>query len=561
MRSALAAIEDWMRKALRYWHTLRYLKSEQIAYQVMRRVWRPRPPRGPVPFRRTPKGQWHRPIAGPASFAPPDLFTLLGETGRLNEIGWEGPERSLLWRYNQHYFADLLAMDAGQRVKAHAKLIEDWIAANPPAMGAGWHAYPTSLRIVAWIKWAQAGNILPASAQRSLADQARWLSCSLERHLLGNHLFANAKALIFAGLWFQGPEASHWRDIGLQVLRREFPEQILPDGGHFELSPMYHILATEDVLDLINMARCFAPDLGARGNEALAAWEARVPDMLDWMMSMRHPDGEIAFFNDAAIGIAPTPDQVNAYAIRLGFARGFEPKPGIVHLQESGYARAAAGPAVLLADMAAVGPDYLPGHAHADTLSFELSLYGRRVICNSGTSVYGSGAERLRQRGTAAHSTVLLDGENSSEVWGGFRVARRARVHGARSSANDNHLCLEAFHDGYTRLAGRPRHHRRWLLRKTGLTVTDCIDGRGYHNAEVLFPLAPGWTPNLVSCDTLSLTEPGGAKLFLIVSKGNIELRRFSYHPRFGSSVPNWLATINVREPLPIMIETNLIWE
>jgi uncharacterized heparinase superfamily protein len=69
------------------------------------------------------------------------------------------------------------------------------------------------------------------------------------------------------------------------------------------------------------------------------------------------------------------------------------------------------GPAVALLDVAPIGPDYLPGHAPADTLSFELSVFGQRLLVNSGTSCYGASLERLRQRATAAHNTVVVDGE------------------------------------------------------------------------------------------------------------------------------------------------------
>jgi uncharacterized heparinase superfamily protein len=57
------------------------------------------------------------------------------------------------------------------------------------------------------------------------------------------------------------------------------------------------------------------------------------------------------------------------------------------------------GEAVAFLDVAEVGPDYLPGHAHADSLSFELSLFGQRVVVNSGTSQYGLGAERCASAG------------------------------------------------------------------------------------------------------------------------------------------------------------------
>ena len=172
---------------------------------------------------------------------------------------------------------------------------------------------------------------------------------------------------------------------------------------------------------------------------------------------MCHPDGEISFFNDSAIGIAPSPAQLDAYAQRLGYGIIPPTADGCTLLPESGFVRMQKGPAVVIADVGSVGPDYLPGHAHADTLSFELSLYGSRVLVNAGISEYGTSDERLRQRGTAAHNTVVVLGENSSEVWGGFRVARRAHAFGYRASEHVDQLVVTCSHDGYRRL----KHHRR----------------------------------------------------------------------------------------------------
>src|SRR6185436_7069489 len=103
---------------------------------------------------------------------------------------------------------------------------------------------------------------------------------------------------------------------------------------------------------------------------------------------------------------------------------GLPCQDGIAQLEPSGYVRIQRDPVLVIFDAAPVGPDYLPGHAHADTLSFELSWGDRRVITNSGTSTYSVGPRRAWERSTAAHNTVEIDDENSSEVWGGFRVAR-----------------------------------------------------------------------------------------------------------------------------------------
>jgi uncharacterized heparinase superfamily protein len=119
--------------------------------------------------------------------------------------------------------------------------------------------------------------------------------------------------------------------------------------------------------------------------------------------------------------------ELDAYAQRLGLFSGVSPRDGVTHLSESGYVRFQKEDVVALLDVAPLGPDYLPGHGHADTLSFEMSLNGRRVLVDTGTSRYDECPGRLFQRGTAAHNTVVVDDADSSEVWGSFRVAHRAR--------------------------------------------------------------------------------------------------------------------------------------
>ena len=134
--------------------------------------------------------------------------------------------------------------------------------------------------------------------------------------------------------------------------------------------------------------------------------------MLIWLKFMSHPDEKISFFNDSATNIAPENSQIFDYAERLGLQ--FCQKSDNIILPDSGYFRLENSKAVVIGDVGRIGPDYLPSHAHADTLSFEFSLFGQRLIVNSGTSEYGFGTERLRQRGTFAHSTLSINGVNSS---------------------------------------------------------------------------------------------------------------------------------------------------
>lgn len=515
-----------------YWETLRHLRPVQFYGRIWLRIVNSKADSRPAPAQRKNKGSWVQPARREQSQIGPDEFFLLNEVHSLSQHSWDDPALAKLWRYNLHYFDDLNAKGSTTRVEWHKALIARWIVENSPTKGSGWEPYPTSLRIVNWIKWALVGNSLTPDMVHSLAIQVRWLTQRLEYHLLGNHLFTNAKALVFAGCFFEGPEAAAWLHKGMRILAREVPEQILSDGGHFELSPMYHALALEDMLDLVNVIR-------STGLPMPKLWDEKIVTMRDWLASMCHPDGEIAFFNDAAMGIAPSPDELEHYAIRLGLAPKGALPAGCTWQNDSGYIRIQQGCVVALLDVAKIGPDYLPGHAHADTLSFELSVAGQRTIVNSGTSVYGDGLERLRQRGTAAHNTVVVDAENSSEVWSAFRVARRARPKPPLIEKNEQGWDVSCAHDGYRRLVGKPVHHRAWKFKVGSLIVSDRIEGSDSH-AEAMFHFHPDLSLSLLEdgCSG-NLAMDGNVLLRWRIHKGTARLERSTWHPEFGISHPS----------------------
>lgn len=517
-----------MRPAL-YWHTLRHLKPVQLWGRIVHSVRHPLPDGAPPPPLRTPRGPWVAPPPRPPTQLDGRRFRFLNvEREVASAADWNHPGWEKLWLYNLHYFDDLAAV--GFRDTA-----ERWIAENPPADGNGWEPYPLSLRIVNWIKWSLAGGELSAPMRHSLAIQCRQLAQRIEWHLLGNHLFANAKALVFAGCFFEGDQARHWLARGLAILERERAEQILADGAHFELSPMYHAIILEDMLDLVNLARACP---GAFQPEPFAECAAL---MLGWLARVTHPDGDIAFFNDAALGIASRPADIEAYGARLGIAEVAAAAGGAAN-----YLRLQSGAACVLLDVAPVGPDYIPGHAHADTLSFELSLGDERVIVNSGTSTYAPSSERLRQRSTAAHSTLEIDGENSSEVWGSFRVARRARPFAlsvsretSASGGVESEACrVSCAHDGYRRLSGRPVHRREWRLAAGTLTVTDSVDGR-FSRAIARFHFHPDCALLEHDGNGGVLRTGRGGMVRWSIEGGHGRVVETTYHPRFGVVLPN----------------------
>lgn len=521
----------------RLWRTVRWLKVRQIVGRVRFRLQRPMLDLRPAPARRPAAGTWQLPARREASMQGAGAMHFLGVTRDLDRWGWDSPELPLLWRYNQHYFDDLNAQGAPARLDWHRSLLRRWLAENPPGRGTAWAPYPLSLRLVNWCKWFLGGQAPEAAWLDSLAAQARWLMQRLEWHLLGNHLFINAKALVFAGLFFEGPEAERWLGCGLAILEQELPEQFLDDGGQFERSPMYHALAVEDLLDLVQVIEHLAPGQ-APVRRLLPELRTRASKALWWMRCMAHGDRSLVRFNDTAEGIAPCAAELERVAQCLQIEAPQPPASGAVHLAATGYARLARGPALLFLDVARIGPDYLPGHAHADTLSFELSLCGQPILINRGTSEYGTGPRRMVERGTAAHNTVQCGAHDSSEVWSGFRVGRRARPRDVEVRDDG----VQAAHDGYLHLPGKPLHRRRWQLSSKGLQVDDTVEplagSTTLERAVARFHLHPGLQLQPSGPKRWQVLRGADCLVTVEVTQGQADIERWEQALRFGELAP-----------------------
>ncbi|TCB73701.1 heparinase II/III family protein [Acinetobacter sp. ANC 4177] len=527
-------------KILKLINTVKYLKFIQIYYRLYYLFLKPSVKQTVFKTQlRYAAQNWENAIPKPISMLSPTQFLFLNYPGQLNTAeDWNSNQQEKLWLYNLHYFDDLNAENASDRVEWHKNTIQKWIDQNPYAKGNGWEPYPNSLRIVNWVKWSLQGHQFTEQQLQSLVLQAEHLSKTVEWHILANHLFANAKALIFAGLFFDTIESKKWLAQGLKIYHQEIDEQVLADGANFELTPMYHAIFLEDLLDLYQLiTRCYA-QTGLIDVEHL---KTKIIKMLDWLKYMSHPDGEISFFNDATFGIASTYENLKIYAEKLNiFVPVSESQDR--YLKQSGYIVVEKPSYKFIMDVAEVGPSYQPGHAHADTLSFELSILGSRFIVNSGISQYGLGSERLHQRSTAAHNTIEIDQQNSSEIWSGFRVARRV-------SPKLDHINFELgqiteFSASYKSLE-HVVHRRAVRFVDDQIILKDDLHGQ-FNSAVSYFYFHPDVTINKAQdnsyvCDLMGHTIE-------IQLKGDIEANLLNsfWHPEFGKSVPNNCLKINL---------------
>lgn len=545
-------------KLQRTWHTLRYLRARQMLYYVWRRGIGPRPA-PPTHAEAKPRvltvdfGLFHN----DATASSHHTFTFLNQTRRFTAgaIPWAPQDVNRLWRYNLHYFDFLL--DAERPLADKCALLDDWIAANPPGTEPAWEPYTASLRIVNWCKffWSLPREQVREAWLASLHRQMSWLERNLEFHILANHLLTNIKAMLFAGVFFEGEAATRWRRRGERLLAEQLQEQTLTDGGHYERSPQYHCILLDDYLDLLQLGVRDAP-LSDRTITTLRTTAAAATIFLQ---KIRTPDNDIPLFNDSASDIATRPDDIVARATQLGVpvAVADHDSPRLIDLPHSGLFGYSTDTDYLLMDCGDIGPAWQPGHTHCDFLSFVLMVRGQWLIVDSGVCEYEPGELRRYVRSTAAHNVIEIEGADQSEVWGEFRVARRAqRLHAKLTRPSADNIVIDGAFRGFPALGGI-EHQRRLHLHTNAAGniaaahVEDSVSGSGARHCVSRLHLHPALRARTDDSGfVIHLSDKPFAR---VTTNGfdHIKVTKGHYCPHFGVVLENDVLEMHSQADLP----------
>jgi hypothetical protein len=449
----------------------------------------------------------------------------------------------VIWELNRHQW--LIILGQAYRVtrderyaEVFATVIRGWQRANPPALGINWSSsLEIALRLIAWC-WAlflfRDARALSAELFTEVLGGIDAHASHVERYLSryfspNTHLTGEALGLCYAGLVF--PElrrAARWRALGAEILVAESKRQVLADGVHFELSTCYHRYTAEIYLHhLLLAARNQAPVPGEVAE--------RLGRLLDVLLALRHPDGTMPQMGDADGGfILPlarrTPGDLRGLFATAAVlfrrpdyawaAEGPAPEtlwllgPSGISAFEALVARPPAGsPSRLFADggyvvmrsgwgrrahqlIFDVGPLGCPvsaGHGHADLLSIQCAVFGETYLVDPGTYVYTAGSEwRDFFRGTAAHSTVIVDGLGQATPWGPFGWRSRPAARLRRWFSAGTIEIAEAEHAAYARLSDPVTHRRRvlWVKPRYWVVIDDLL-GAGEHAITLRFQFAP----------------------------------------------------------------------
>lgn len=452
-------MKDGIKALNRLAHTIRYLKPVQIAYQLRSRCLPHRSLQINQEGSLTVKRLFFSPVNAVAGNIKKEgeqiRVTYLNQTVSFNEkVDWSYSGYGKLWNYHLQY-ADFLRQDDLATV-FKTELITD-LYRSIISVKTALEPYPASLRIMNVIRFLclETPDSHDADSLISfLNSELEFLLNRLEYNLLGNHLLENAFALLMGGHFFSKPSLYQRAEA---ILRREMDEQILDDGAHFERSPMYHKIILFRVLEAMQ----YLP----KKSDIHLLLKKKAEQMTSWLQEIAFSDGTLPHFNDSTEDIALETVILTRIAQELNI-RSTED----IRLNESGFRKLASKPFELIADLEGISPAYQPGHAHADSLSFQLYVSGRPLFTDPGITTYETSELRDRERSTYMHNTVTVDGLNTADVWGGFRIGYRPEVR----ILTDEIDKLEAILNSVKPL--KYSHRRVFSVEESQLLIEDFLD-------------------------------------------------------------------------------------
>jgi len=537
----------------------------------------------PVSGRRAPLVHWSR-------IAPLDR-TLVGD----HKVVWELNRHQWIVRLGQAY---RLTGDL-RYARAFAANIRQWMDANPRGIGINWaSSLEVALRLISWCWSLHLFRESPVLSPDLLAEMLEGIwahAAHIERYLShyfspNTHLTGEALGLFYAGLLFPDlPRSARWRTLGSRILVDQSERQIHPDGVYFEQSTGYARYTLEIYLHFLI--------LGARNAWPIPpAVSERVGRMLDFLLAVRFPDGSMPQIGDADSGsLVPLARRsqddfrgvfATAAALfgRADFAwaagaatpeilwllgpeglRAFDavrPAPPASTpsrlFADGGYVVTRSGwepdGHQLIFDVGPLGCRVSGGHGHADLLSVQCAVFGQPYLVDAGTCCYtADSTSRDFFRSTAAHSTVVVDGEPQAAPAAPFQWRERpsARLRAWRSTPEFDFA--DADHRAYLRLPGAVVHRRRVLFVRAGYWVlADDLEGSGEHAVELRFQFAPIEVD--VDSTLWARARGRGGTGLLIRPFASVDLRA-SVHSGEIAPMQGWIsAEYGRRQPAPVLV-------
>ncbi|OYR44587.1 hypothetical protein DJ74_17490 [Halorubrum sp. Ea8] len=415
-----------------------------------------------------------------ASEAAAGEFTFIGRTISFgDEIDWDHEkldEFPLLWRLKLQSFEHLEWLVLGDERSSSDDSIRStfepqvlsWASENPIGerqyLRRSWIPHSVSLRILNWGRYAawceeDGSDSVSESVYEAIYKNALFLENHVEYEIDGNHLIENAIALIMAGVLFDHHDTG-WTEKGVDILEQAAETQFLADGGHFERSPMYHIM----VLRRYITAHDLLTETG-RPSETIRETAERA---LGFLAEVSEPGVGIPLLNDAVRGEQLEAGSCLAYGASCSLDRE---TVQLDHPGGSGYQMIPSAGGTMLIDVGDVGPAHLPAHSHNDHLSLLLWIDGTQVLADTGVYDYGGNERRQYSRSVRSHNTVQYADAEPIPIGGSYLMGRRTAVEVLERGTSG----VEATYSRDTTVGPRYEHRREVVATGSGWEVVDSV--------------------------------------------------------------------------------------
>lgn len=406
------------------------------------------------------------------------------------------------------------------------------------------------------LNWVWAFNFLGGELNTDSRKLEKIIYCQVEyiRAKLspgGNHLLLEILAIYVYGTLFDNTSyGKEWSDFAKPIFFNEMKRQVAADGVHSEQSTFYHHVVSTHFLK----GYLVALNNGHKIPESFSVYFKCMLEYIHQSMKpdLTHPmlgDGDLMLSEDREHWEVKVLLTARSILFNEPFCSSFndvindasywffgeslsnlpvtDEIPGSMVYEETGLAILRDAEHYVLFNAAPFGNSAYPHHGHADALSVELCLAGQSILIDPGGYAYINDAMRTYFRSTWAHNTIVVDGNNQSDIFGVFGYGKLAQTKLTMFSLSDHVDVVEGLHYGYW-----PVIHKRKLIFRKGdaahVIIIDYIDGSGVHEIEGLLHLSPNYRMDSSLKRILSSDENchvdiwcfSSAKLQLEVRKG-----------------------------------------
>ncbi len=187
-------------------------------------------------------------------------------------------------------------------------LLEDWIAKNPVpneviksahTRANPWRTLETGIRAQNWLNAMQLFMDAPAfdaeakyQMTRSLVEHARRLYEHATAFEQGNWQVVECTGLASVGMMLpEARESAGWRERSFQYLVEKMRKEVYADGGHWELTPAYHVWVMNQFLDVALLAK--------RNGYEVPGLLTRHEKMYEFLGRLSRPDRHLPALGDS----------------------------------------------------------------------------------------------------------------------------------------------------------------------------------------------------------------------------------------------------------------------